>query len=103
MFINIFKKNTEALENKNNKKIKVTSNQKEKIIQIKIIDNGIEIPKNIINKIKEPFYTTKQKGTGLGVSLSNEIIKAHGGTIDYESKENKYTIVTVNLPLEKAI
>ncbi|MBR3897791.1 MAG: HAMP domain-containing histidine kinase [Bacilli bacterium] len=103
VFINIFKNSIEALEDKNNKKIMVMVDKKEDIIQIKIIDNGIGIPKNIIEKIKEPFYTTKQKGTGLGVSLSNEIIKAHGGTINYESKENDYTAVTVKLPLEKAI
>ena len=57
----------------------------------------------ILNKIKEPFYTTKPKGTGLGVSLSEEIIKAHKGSLTYKSKEKNYTEVTIILPLEKAI
>ena len=55
--------------------------------------------KELLEKIKEPFYTTKTKGTGLGVSLSEQIIKAHDGHIDYESKENKYTKVTITLPI----
>ena len=103
VFINLFKNSIEALENRKNKKIKIYTSQNENEIEIKITDNGIGIPKNILNKIKEPFYTTKQKGTGLGVSLSDEIIRAHGGTINYESKEDNYTTVTVNLPIEKAI
>ena len=50
-------------------------------------------------KIKEPFYTTKNRGTGLGVSLSDEIIKAHNGTLSYDSKEGVGTKVTIKLPL----
>ena len=57
--------------------------------------------KDLLNKIKEPFYTTKPKGTGLGVSLSEEIIKAHNGTLNYESKEGEYTNVTITLPVEE--
>ena len=51
-----------------------------------------------LSKIKELFFTTKVKGSGLGVSLSNEIIKAHNGTIDYTSKLGKGTKVVVKLP-----
>ena len=51
-----------------------------------------------LSKIKEMFYTTKEYGTGLGVSLSNEIIEAHGGTLTYTSKINKGTNVKIRLP-----
>ena len=57
--------------------------------------------KELLDKIKEPFYTTKPKGTGLGVSLSEEIIKAHDGILNYESEENKYTKVTITLPIKE--
>ena len=52
-----------------------------------------------LSKIKELFFTTKVKGSGLGVSLSNEIIKAHNGTIDYTSKPGKGTKVVVKIPI----
>ena len=45
------------------------------------------------------FYTTKKDGSGLGVALSNEIIKAHNGTLEYKSKLNKGTNVTIKLPI----
>ena len=103
VFVNILKNSIEALEDKKERKIKIWTEIDEKNIDIFIKDNGIGIPKKIINKIKEPFYTTKIKGTGLGVSLSEEIISAHKGEIIYESKENEYTLVIVKLPLEKAV
>ena len=52
-----------------------------------------------LNKVKEMFFTTKKQGTGLGVSLSNEIIKAHNGTLKYISREGKGTKVIVKLPI----
>ena len=103
VFINIFKNSIEALENKNNKKIKLWTKTENNKIKINIEDNGEGIPDSIIEKIKEPFYTTKVKGTGLGVSLSNEIINAHNGTLNYKSEEGKKTIVTVTLPIEEII
>ena len=56
--------------------------------------------KKTLEKVDEMFYTTKEKGTGLGVALSKEIINQHGGTIKYQSVKNKYTLVTVTLPIE---
>ena len=52
----------------------------------------------IIKNIKEMFYTTKQNGTGLGVALSNEIIKSHNGELLFTSELNKGTKVTIRLP-----
>ena len=103
VFINILKNSIEALDNKKNPMIKIWTELRKNSIIINIKDNGIGMSKETLEKIKEPFYTTKQKGTGLGVSLSNEIIKAHSGKMKYESKKNLYTLVKVSLPLEKAI
>ena len=57
------------------------------------------ISKEIMDKIKEPFYTTKNRGSGLGVSLIYEIIEAHKGTVKYKSEINKGTKVIIKLPL----
>lgn len=97
VFLNIIKNSMEAL--KENPKIEIESKTKENKIYITIKDNGKGISKNILEKIKEPFFTTKEKGTGLGVPLSYEIIEAHNGKINYKSKENEFTKVTIELPI----
>jgi signal transduction histidine kinase len=60
-------------------------------VEIRVTDNGNGIPQNIVEKIFQPFYTTKPtgQGTGLGLSLSYDIIKAHGGEIKVASKEGE--------------
>ena len=101
VFINLLKNSIEAIPKDKNGKIIVHDRIKENYIIITINDNGKGMSKELLNKIKEPFYTTKQRGTGLGVSLSDQIIKAHNGTLSYESKEGEYTKVTIILPLEE--
>ena len=59
--------------------------------------------KKTLARVSEMFYTTKPKGTGLGVALSKEIIELHGGTMKYSSVKNKFTQVTIRLPYKKGI
>ena len=94
VFVNILKNSIESIEK--NGVIELTNYIEKNNIVIKIKDNGIGIKD--IEKIKEPFFTTKLNGTGLGVPLSIEIIKKHNGTIDYNS-DNSGTTVTVKLPI----
>jgi two-component system NtrC family sensor kinase len=70
------------------------------VFSIVIKDTGDGIPSDCINKIFDPFYTTKEpgKGTGLGLSVSYSIIQKHGGDISVESEVNKGTKFTVSLP-----
>lgn len=95
VLINMIKNSIEAIENKGIIRIDYKIEDKFKII---IEDNGIGIPKDEIEKIKEPFYTTKKNGTGLGVSLSIEIINAHNGKIEYIPLK-KGTRVILELPI----
>ena len=69
-------------------------------VEIKVSDNGNGIPKNIVDKIFQPFFTTKPtgQGTGLGLSLSYDIIKAHGGEIKVETKEGEGSEFIILLP-----
>jgi two-component system NtrC family sensor kinase len=69
-------------------------------VLIKVKDNGNGIPKKVLDKIFQPFFTTKPtgQGTGLGLSLSYDIVKAHGGEIKVHTKENEGTEFTINLP-----
>jgi two-component system NtrC family sensor kinase len=83
--------------------VSVTTSQKDNYVEIIVKDNGIGIPENIKDKILQPFFTTKPtgEGTGLGLSLSYDIVvKGHGGKIVIDSKENEYTIFTIQLPIE---
>ncbi len=70
-------------------------------IEILINDNGNGIPEHIKDKIFQPFFTTKPtgQGTGLGLSLSYDIVKAHGGEIKVNTKENEGTEFTIQLPI----
>ena len=63
-------------------------------------DNGNGIPQKVLDKIFQPFFTTKPtgQGTGLGLSMSYDIVKAHGGMIDVKTTENEGTEFIVSLP-----
>ena len=69
---------------------------------IKIKDNGNGIPQSAIKKIFDPFFTTKPagRGTGLGLSMSYDIIKNHGGTLKFNTKQGEFTEFEIKLPLK---
>jgi len=72
-------------------------------VGIRICDNGIGIPLKALDKIFQPFFTTKPtgQGTGLGLSLSYDIIKAHGGELKVETKEGEGSTFIILLPLQQ--
>lgn len=72
--------------------------------EIRIMDNGNGIQKDILDKIFQPFFTTKPtgKGTGLGLSMSYDIIKAHGGELKVETENLKYTQFKIILPIKNS-
>ena len=71
-------------------------------IRISFYDHGIGIPGNIIDKVRNPFYSTKSesKRTGLGLSISHGIVEDHDGHLKIKSVQGKYTMVTVELPIK---
>lgn len=70
-------------------------------VEIKVADNGKGIPRTVLDKIFQPFFTTKPtgQGTGLGLSLSYDIVKAHGGELMVETKEDEGTVFIISLPV----
>jgi len=74
-------------------------------VQITVRDNGKGIPQKIIDKIFQPFFTTKPtgEGTGLGLSLSYDIIKGHGGEIKVKSKEGEGSEFIIMMPADLAV
>ncbi len=69
-------------------------------MELNITDNGDGIPQKVLDKIFQPFFTTKPagEGTGLGLSLSYEIVKAHGGELNVETKEGEGTTFIISIP-----
>ena len=96
VLVNIIKNSIEA--KKESMTIKLFMKENINSIELRIEDTGIGMEKDVLDKIGENFYTTKPRGTGLGVSLSKEIIRLHGGSIKYESELDKGTTVSINLP-----
>jgi signal transduction histidine kinase len=72
---------------------------------IRVRDNGSGIPQKVLDKIYQPFFTTKPtgEGTGLGLSLSYDIIKTHGGEIVVDTKEGEYAEFSIYLPIKKEV
>jgi len=72
-------------------------------VEIRVIDNGNGIPQKVLDKIFQPFFTTKPtgQGTGLGLSLSYDIVtKGHDGEIKVETKEGEGSAFTISLPMK---
>ena len=101
VFINIIKNSIEALENRNNPNISISYKLKKDYVHVYIEDNGCGMSREVLSRINEPFFTTKGTGTGLGITISQEIIQGHGGIIKYSSKKDLYTKVEVILPIDK--
>jgi len=83
----------------------ITTRRAGDMAKISIRDNGDGIPEHLINKIFNPFFTTKptDKGTGLGLSMSNDIVREHGGQITVSSSPGEFTEMAIDLPLDARV
>lgn len=97
VFVNVIKNSIESIDKDGIINIDMVI-KGEKVI-ITISDNGIGMTKEELKDMKTMFYTTKKNGTGLGVALSNEIILAHNGKMEYESIKNVGTKCIITLPV----
>ncbi len=97
VFINLIKNAIDAMDDGGN--IVITLKVIQETIEVQVIDQGCGIPEELLDKVGEPFYTTKEKGTGIGMMVCYQIIENHGGSIEVESKVNIGTTFTIRLPL----
>ncbi|WP_019533843.1 ATP-binding protein [Paenibacillus ginsengihumi] len=98
VFINIVKNGIEAMPEGGDFRIEVCTSERNEAV-VRFIDQGHGIPPELLKKLGEPFYTTKEKGTGLGLMVSFKIIEAHRGRILIESEIGRGTQFEVILPL----
>ncbi|MFA9557127.1 ATP-binding protein [Evansella sp. AB-rgal1] len=99
VFINVIKNAIEASLEKENVWIKINQSN-DNNVAITIKDEGPGIPQEFLTRLGEPFYSSKEKGTGLGLTVSHKIVEQHGGTISYYSSEKKGTKVEISLPIK---
>ncbi len=81
--------------------IRIIAGERSGGIHISIIDTGPGIPKERLERIFEPFYSTSPKGFGLGLALAKKIVDAHGGSIYVSSKKGDGANFTISIPMEK--
>ncbi|MBD8071467.1 PAS domain S-box protein [Bacillus sp. PS06] len=101
VFVNILKNAIEAMPDGGQLTIKVKNEGKQ--ISVSFIDQGAGIPADILRKIGQPFFTTKEKGTGLGMMVCQSIIESHQGTMKIDSEVGIGTTVEISLPLLKDV
>jgi signal transduction histidine kinase len=96
VLINLVLNSIDAVKNKHDGKIQLSSRMDDRgraIIQV--LDNGIGIEEDVVEKIFIPFFTTKEHGSGIGLSLSKQIMRLHRGTIAVQSKRGEATVFTL--------
>jgi len=79
-------------------KVAINTSRGNTVFTVQISDNGKGMPEEVLAHIYEPFFTTKHKGTGLGMTISKRIIEQHKGGIEVESRIDRGTAVTITLP-----
>ncbi|MCV0430651.1 ATP-binding protein [Nitrosopumilus sp.] len=91
VFVNLIINSIQAIPDKG--EIEIRGDEKEDKIVLEFVDSGIGIPKDSLEHVFEPLFTTKQKGTGLGLASCKNIIEQHGGTISVSTNPTTFTII----------
>lgn len=93
VLINLLHNSCDAVKTSDRKRIKISAYQEEQNKVLEVADSGSGISKEVLEKIFVPFFTTKPNGSGIGLSLSKQMVNAMGGTLKISSKENTGTVV----------
>jgi two-component system, sporulation sensor kinase B len=95
--MNVVKNGIEAIQG-NKGYLKVTAIQKDETIIIRVKDSGVGMTKEQLARLGQPYYSLKEKGTGLGLMVTFSILQAHNGTLEYKSESGKGTEAIIILP-----
>src|SRR5690606_34496097 len=101
VFLNVIKNALEAMQTGGTVTISIRYDSSDQYIHVKIKDQGVGMPEDVMKRIGEPFLTTKDKGTGLGLMVSSRIIEEHRGTMIIKSSPGEGTLIDIQLPLKQ--
>ncbi|MCC5803236.1 ATP-binding protein [Rossellomorea vietnamensis] len=102
VFINIIKNAVESIPKGENGRVSITLLQHGTDAHVIVKDNGVGMEQERIEHLGEPFYSTKEKGTGLGLAVCQKIIERHKGHIHFKSEKQKGTAVEISLPVKES-
>ena len=102
VLINIFDNSKSALENIKNPRINITIKYDDNFFRLKFEDNGMGVPKDIIERIYEPYVTSKKTGTGLGLAIVYKIIEEHSGSIEIKNVNPGGAAISITLPIKES-
>jgi len=102
VLINIFDNSKSALENIKNPRINITVKYDDNFFRLKFEDNGMGVPKDIIERIYEPYVTSKKIGTGLGLAIVYKIIEEHSGSIEIKNVNPGGAAISITLPIKES-
>ena len=102
VLINIFDNSKSALENIKNPRINITVKYNDNFFRLKFEDNGMGVPKDIIERIYEPYVTSKKTGTGLGLAIVYKIIEEHSGSIEIKNVNPGGAAISITLPIKES-
>ena len=102
VFINFFMNALEAIQGQGQVSVRSFQDKDNQGVVVEIEDSGMGIPQDHLERIFEPFFSTKPKGTGLGLAVNYGIIQKHGGAIKVSSQPGRGTTIMIRLPSEQA-
>jgi signal transduction histidine kinase len=102
VLINLVKNGMEAVEGVKEPGLNLSVKRVFDQVRLEVADNGPGIPPDLLDKIFVPFFSTKPEGSGIGLSLSRQIIRNHGGQLSVSSEKGKGTRFRILLPLDES-
>jgi signal transduction histidine kinase len=99
VFLNVLRNAVEATDGVSGGRVSVRARAADDAVEIAIEDNGVGIPREVMPKMIQPFFTTKPNGTGLGLWISQGLMALHGGSMEVTSVAGSGTTVALRLPI----
>lgn len=98
-YINILLNSLDAMPDGGTLYINAHRSMRAKVIELEIRDTGKGVPKELVGRVFQPFFSTRKEGVGLGLPLAEEIIRAHGGKLTFSGAEGKGAVVRIEIPI----